>query len=82
MSTEQSTPQILFTVDTTKDPFDKLTRYAERITTLLRDPWVKTNPDVLGSLDELLGSVYSLIIAKYLDYQDRIGKPKDYGPIL
>jgi len=33
MSTEQSTPQILFTVDTTKDPFDKLTRYAERITT-------------------------------------------------
>src|SRR6266850_2464026 len=58
------------------DPYDKLTSYARRVKTLLNNPLVYAEKDVKGSLDELLGSICSLMIAKHLGYKDRITAPK------
>jgi hypothetical protein len=65
-----------------KDPTDaELARSASRIEHLLADPAVSANPDVEGSLDDFLGSVYALIRAKKKNFQDRPGRPIKVKPI-
>ena len=71
-----------FTVDITTEPYKKLASYAARITALLDDPALKNRQDVTGCLDELIGSIYSLIHAAREEFEDRTNKPKAYGPIL
>src|SRR6266571_4708631 len=48
-----------------------LARFARRIADLLRLPGVKTNPEMLGTLDDLLGAIYALIIARERDFTNR-----------
>jgi hypothetical protein len=40
-----------FPIDTNKYPYDVLVAYAQRVTTLLTDPFVRGNKDAAGSLD-------------------------------
>jgi hypothetical protein len=48
-----------------------LADYAGRIGTLLSAPAAHNNPDIAGSLDDLLGAVYALIQAKQFGFANR-----------
>jgi hypothetical protein len=77
-----SKQQVITTLDKQHKDYQRLMRYAARIAALLQHRGVKTDDELKGSLDELLGSVYSLVISRQLEYDDRIDKPKDDQPIL
>ena len=66
-----------FTVPVNEYPYDRLTSYAKRIVTLLEHPVIEKSDEMKSSLDELLGSIHSLIIAHKLEYEDRIKKKKE-----
>ena len=55
---------------------------ARTIEQLLTVPWISTDQNVVGALDELLGTIYSLIIAQHLGYKDRVGEPIVISPLL
>jgi hypothetical protein len=64
------------------DPTDTtLSRYAGRTGKLLTDPAVQANSDLAGSLDDFLGAVYALILAKHHHFADRVDRPIDITPV-
>jgi len=59
---EESRPYL--NLDLTDQKHSALSSYAGRIGKLLKAPAVPPNPDLAGSLDDFLGAVYALILAK------------------
>jgi len=79
LAKEKSNPTLDLDPD---DPlFKALFGYAGRIGKLLTVPTVLANPDLAGSLDDLLGAVYALIQAKHNKFSDRAGRPIDITPV-
>jgi hypothetical protein len=73
LAKEKRSPNLMLDL---KDPiYDALSKYAGRISKLLTAPEIRTNPDIAGSLDDLLGVVYALIQAKQHDFTDRTDRP-------
>ena len=71
----KSNPTLDFDSD---DPlFTALFGYAGRIGRMLTALADGANPDLAGSLDDLLGAVYALIQAKHYKFEDRTGRPID-----
>jgi hypothetical protein len=58
-----------------------LADYAGRIGKLLSAPATRANPDLAGSLDDFLGAVYALVLAKHHQFQDRPDRPVLITPI-
>ncbi len=67
--TEKTSPNL--TLDLNDPVCAALTQCARRISQLLAAPAVTANSDVESSLDDFLGAVYALIIAKQKNF--RIG---------
>lgn len=65
----------------TIDDDDPLSSYAGRIKKVLSEPAVSSNPDLAGSLDDFLGAIYALIMAKHHQFQDRTSRPIDIKPV-
>jgi hypothetical protein len=79
---EQEVKHETFTVPTDKYPYDQLASYAQRVVVLLEDPVVHKNDDMKSALDELIGSIHSLMMSHKLKYEDRIKKKKEDKVIL
>jgi hypothetical protein len=58
----------------TEDLYQTLTGFGGRISELLNNSEIIKDKDAIGLLDDLLGAVYSLIHAKYYDFEDRTDK--------
>lgn len=54
------------------EPTKSLASFASRIDQLLVNLASPGDPDVVGSLDDLLGSIYSLILAAHHGFEDRL----------
>jgi hypothetical protein len=64
------------------DPiYGTLCLYAGRIALLLTAPSVNANPDLAGSLDDLLGAVYSLIQSECHKFTDRTDRSINVVPV-
>lgn len=70
---EKSSPTL--TLDLKDPAYCALSKSAGRLGKLLTEPTVSTNPDLAGSLDDLLGAIYALIQAKQQGFTDRAGRP-------
>jgi len=68
-------------IDITAGPFKDLASYSDRIARLLVNPKAKASDRIIGTLDDLLGAVYSLIAAHKLGYKGKVGK-SDYKTVL
>jgi len=79
LATEKTNPTL--TLDPNHPTDAALSQCAGRIGQLLAVPAVKTNSDVESSLDDFLGAVYALILAKRKKFQDRPGRPIDFKPV-
>src|ERR1035441_3517129 len=77
--TEKISPGL--TLDLSQPTDATLSKCAGRISKLLAAPPVKANSDVESSLDDFLGAVYALILAKHHQFQDRAGRPIDIKPV-
>lgn len=64
-----SNQNTLLRIDLTDPAYEALARSAGRIGKLLGEP--KISEDLAGSLDDFLGAVYALILAKELGFEDR-----------
>jgi hypothetical protein len=60
-----------FTIDLNDPVYKKLVRFGSRIGHLLSRPTIKANPHLLGTLDDSLGVIYALILAKHGEFEDR-----------
>jgi hypothetical protein len=79
LAKEKSNPTL--TLDLNQPTDAALSQCAARIGQLLAAPAVKANSDVESSLDDLLGAVYGLILAKQKGFQDRPVRPIDIKPV-
>lgn len=70
---EKSSPTL--TLDLKNPVYGALSKYAGTLGKLLTALAVRTNPDLAGSLDDLLGAIYALIQAKQHDFTDRADRP-------
>ncbi len=61
------------TLDLKNPNYEKLSKSAERVATLLAEPSVRSRPDLAGSVDDFLGAIYALILARQHDFVDRSG---------
>jgi hypothetical protein len=82
MTTEEKPKHETFTLPVKDYPYDRLSSYAQRIVTLFKDPVIQQSDEMKSALDELLGSIYSLVTAKKLKYEDRIKTKKEDRVIL
>ncbi|MGH9542247.1 MAG: hypothetical protein ACRD2H_10235 [Terriglobales bacterium] len=71
LATKKSDPTL--TIDLTDPTYRDLSRSAGRIGKLLTTATVRSDPNLAGSLDDFLGAVYALILAKQYDFTDRAG---------
>jgi hypothetical protein len=69
------------TLDPNDPVYAALTQCARRISQLLAAPAVTANSDLESSLDDFLGAVYALIIAKRKNFQDRPDRPINIKPV-
>jgi hypothetical protein len=76
---EQNSPN--FTLDPTDATDAVLSQCAKRIAKLFANPVVKANSDVESSLDDFLGVVYALILAKRHNFQDRANRAVNFKPV-
>ena len=75
---EDSYPALI--LDLNDQLYRALSRYAGRIRDLLATPAAGANPDLAGSIDDLLGAVYALIQAKHHQFKDR-DRPINITPV-
>jgi len=68
-------------IDLTDRVYKALASFAGRIAKLLSEPTVQADPNLTGSLDDLLGAVYALILAKHGDFADRTNRPIEIAAI-
>lgn len=65
---------LLFDITSDSD-VEQLSKFASRIAVLLDSPSVLARRSLPACLDDLLGAVYALMLAKHHDYVDRMGIP-------
>jgi hypothetical protein len=61
----------LLQINLNDEPYKALAGYGSRLVGLLGNTEVRSDADAIGSLDDLLGAVYSLIFAKHYHFVDR-----------
>lgn len=71
----------LLQIDLTDPEYEALARFAHRIAKLLSGPTVQADANLTGSLDDLLGAVYALILAKRGDFADRTDRPIEIAAV-
>lgn len=65
-------------VDRTDAAYGRLADFAGRIKTLLDRPKVQADPYLFHALDDFLGAVYALVLARAFEFKDRpIGQPPE-----
>lgn len=69
------------TLDLTDPIESKLAEAARRIGLLLSESIVSNNKEMSSSLDDFLGTVFSLIQAKHYNFQDRTNRQIDIKPV-
>lgn len=62
-------------IDLTDNLFKTLADFGARLRTLLDNTKLRSQPDAVGVIDDLLGAVYSLILARHHHFDDRIKTP-------
>lgn len=70
-------PELLATllrVDLTDGNYAALARLGARIGLLLSDSTAKAKPEVVSSLDDLLGAIYALFLARHHHFEDRLDR--------
>jgi len=70
----------VLTLDLTQPIESTLSKSARRISKLLAAAPVKANSDVQSCLDDFLGAVYALILAKHHKFQNRAGRLSTSNP--
>ena len=76
-----SRPESLLQIDLNDTIYAALSRSAGRIGKLLSLPTVQANADLAGSLDDFLGAVYALILAKHGGFTDRLSRPIEIAAV-
>ncbi len=61
--------------DLTDKSYQALAKFSDRLASLLSNATVQADPNAVGSLDDLLGAVYSLILARHHHFVDRTDRP-------
>src|SRR6266852_8279589 len=59
-----------------------LTNVAGRLGSLTRDVHLQSDANVLRSLDDLLGAVYALMLARLNQFEDRPDRPPELQPVI
>jgi len=80
LATEKTDPNLL-TLDLTNPVYQELSNDAGRIGKLLTSATVRSDPNLAGSLDDFLGAVYALILAKQHGFTDRAGRPIEIAAV-
>ena len=62
-------------IDLTDSRYKTLADFGARLRTLLDEAKIRSQPDAVGVIDDLLGAVYSLILARHHLFDDRINTP-------
>lgn len=62
---------ILLRIDLSDQYYATLASLARRVGVLLADPTMQADANIVGSLDDLLGGIYSLILARHHLFKDR-----------
>lgn len=62
-------------VDLSSEPDGRIARSAARLATLLGCARVSYNPNACACIDDLLGAVHALFMARIHGFQDRLGQP-------
>ena len=77
---EMATANLLLTLDQTDPEHAVLVGFAARLDALLNRAKVVSDQNVAGTLDDFLGALYSLILARVQGFVDRpVGTPIDIG---
>jgi hypothetical protein len=71
-----------FQIDLTDATYCELAKYADRIARLLESQKAKSNHALAASLDDFLGVVYALILAKKYEFKDRSSCPIQVGVVI
>jgi len=69
------------TIVATEPGYQRLFELAGKIGGLLKSALIKSDPNLAAPLDDLLGSVYSLILAKQHGFANRMNRPVDLAPV-
>ena len=80
LATQKTDPNLL-TLDLADHTYQELSNDAGRIGKLLTSATVWSDPNLAGSLDDFLGAVYALILAKQHDFTDRAGRPIEIAAV-
>jgi hypothetical protein len=64
-------PTIFLEIDRTDTDYKRLVSFADRLKKLLDRPKVQADADLPDALDDFLGAVYALVLAKSLGFTDR-----------
>lgn len=83
MSTGENSgrPESSLQIDLNDTTYAALSRSADRIGKLLSLPTFQKNADLAGSLDDFLGAVYALILAKKGGFTDRLTRPIEVAAV-
>src|SRR6266436_3805112 len=65
----------LLQIALTDNIYQTLAEFGGKLATLLNNPKVESDPNAVGVLDDLLGAVYSLILARHHHFDDRTNRP-------
>ena len=74
--------QTVLQLDVAEPTYSALATSANRIAKLLNDQRVRADPDLAGSLDDFLGAVYALILARHGDFADRTVGPIEVEAVV
>lgn len=65
----------LLQIDLTDNVYQTLAGFGGKLATLLNNSKIQSDKNVVGVLDDLLGAVYSLILARHHHFDDRTDRP-------
>lgn len=71
----------LLQIDLSDGTYQVLAAFAAKVAELLNNPTIQSNQNAVGVLDDLLGSIYSLILARHYNFDDRTDKPIEIGVV-
>lgn len=69
-------------IDTSDPAYASLASYARKVGKLMECAVALPDADLIGCLDDLLGAIYSLILARELGFEDRTDRPADEQAVL
>jgi hypothetical protein len=65
----------LLQIALTDSSYKSLATFGGKLATLLENSKIQSDPNAVGVLDDLLGAVYSLILARHHHFEDRTDRP-------